>query len=924
MFLKRLLKMKKIICMLIMICVMIPLVAACTDAENHLTNNRKNIRIGYGANIEAYTTYAQANLIEMDKDMYYSYLLNGRDFILTVLPKDSDENTPYNKNLMFQAIYNGVTPYSEQIVNGNFSFTNPQYKILIYYITADKFLKWDEDATNKVDGSNNFVSKALDLMGPASNDYEHDVQNRIENYTLKNVVNLNSYISECYFLRTKNGSLAYNSSEYGSDWKRISTKCGSTENKGNVILDVKNASNKTEAGVTLLYSGGGLNGYFTYNDVANYKLEENAPWLNNLINEYGTLTNMITKLTESFSQIEKDELFGSVTVEEYAKQMEYKLKYDLSLLGRISNIKYNTLLDINTTTENIKNINEIKNVDEYKKYLDGNENANKGNYIAFTTAEGFVIERGNIVLQAAADAIFDMNILEQLTNIDACTNRTIASYFAEVLADIGIVVGGLAVGASAIAAVATTLVAVGAVSSSVPVVGWIFGACCLLAAGIATLAVSVSTKKAINETSSANYCEIYADALKEVISGEYIKLPIYHHEIPHNEKYDVTLCYQLNDECGYYKDGEFVKKGTAAFKGADQEEFAKLGVLTGAPSLRLYQNGKVIDEIYGIASTQFLISILDSWGVTASSNMKFFSQVQGVDQNLQTKTVTIYDLLAKADKEDKLNIQKAYYCISEKYEKRCYKEDGIEVSVADLKNNGQMTITTSVDLYNKFVKERENEIKKKHEYSFNGLQVDLWNAVSDNYSKNVQKVEEKEGEHYVCLYRGKLLPCEKYKIVINETYTMLENALGKPIRLENYSSYYTFTDNITNITYKLTPVTDSSGNVSTYKVVRKSIDKTPYEDIVEKMKKHTNSQEFIETFTAIVDKIIDDMEDALDENTIIENIKSGFNNRLSGMAYYIEYIDAYFNITIETKKGDDTSYNTSSNIFGKIPVSLKY
>ena len=90
------------------------------------------------------------------------------------------------------------------------------------------------------------------------------------------------------------------------------------------------------------------------------------------------------------------------------------------------------------------------------------------------------------------------------------------------------------------------------------------------------------------------------------------------------------------------------------------------------------------------------------------------------------------------------------------------------------------------------------------------------------------------------------------------------------------------------------------------------------------MKKHTNSQEFIETFTAIVDKIIDDMEDALDENTIIENIKSGFNNRLSGMAYYIEYINAYFNITIETKKGDDTSYNTSSNIFGKIPVSLKY
>lgn len=946
MLFKKLLKMKKFICMLIMICIMIPLVAACTDTDNTLKDNAKNTKIGYGGDIEAYTTYAQANLIEMDKDTYYSYLLTGRDFILTVLPKDPDEDTVYSKNLMFQAIYNGVTPYSEQIVNGNFTFENPQYKILIYYVVADDFLKWDEDAMNKVDGSKNFVSKALDLMGPASNDYEHDVQNRLENYTLKNVVNLNSYISECYFLRTKDGNVSYNSSTYGKDWDRISTKCGDNAKRGNVIADVKNASDKTRTGVTLLYSGGGLNGYFSYSDVLTYDLSKNAMWLSNLISEYGSLKNMILKLTENLSTEEKNAIFKDITEDDYATQMEYKLKYDLSLLGRIKTINYNTLLDIYTTTDNVKSINTIQSADEYKKYIAGNENANNGNYIAFTTADGFVIDRGNIVLEAAADALYDMNILEQFTNMDACTNRTIASYFAEVLADIGIVVGGLAVGAGAVAAVATTLVAVGAVSSSVPVIGWIIGAACLFAAGIATLAVSISTKKAINETSSANYCKIYKEALEEVISGEYIKLPIYHYEIP-SDGTSTELCYtnmEINPEtgktqCGYLDaNGNFVKKASIpAFKNASTKIFDSLGDLTGSPSLRLYRNGKVVDEIYGVASTQFIISILDSWGVTASSNMKFFAQANNVDDDLQTKTINIYNLLAKAKEEDKIKAENAYYCISEKYEKRCYaSEGGIQINDLSALNseNGILTFTTDIAAYNNFANAQRKKIDASHVYDFDKAKNAIKNAVEEEYSKIVQNVEKTDGKYYVYLYNEVTgMYDNKYEIVIDDENSALMKNDGETqiasIQLVNKSGYYQFEYN--NIIYKLTTVTTNKGELDTYRVTVKeyisdSADSPFNSSEIKTARKHiVNNNSFLESFNSIIENSIYEMrEKATSKDTILKNIDSSFSE-LKGKGYYTEYIDAFINITIQTGVADKTNYHTASNFYKKnMAISLVY
>ena len=44
----------------------------------------------------------------------------------------NERDYPDSNSEMFQAVYNGVTPYAEQIVQGNFTYLNPEYKLLIY------------------------------------------------------------------------------------------------------------------------------------------------------------------------------------------------------------------------------------------------------------------------------------------------------------------------------------------------------------------------------------------------------------------------------------------------------------------------------------------------------------------------------------------------------------------------------------------------------------------------------------------------------------------------------------------------------------------------------------------------------------------------------------------------------------------------
>lgn len=705
-------KFKKVICSIIIFCVTLPLVSACGETENYLKNSVKNVVVGVGSNIDGYTTYSQAKLMQMDKDMYYSYLVSMRDFILVVLPEGKDKNGkdteyPVNENFMFQAIYNGVTPYAKEIINGNFSFESPEYKLLIYYVLADDFLQWEKEANQEADKG--FLGSALDFLGPSSadnyelnwnktNEYATFVNAKVvrneEEYNLKNVVNRNKYVSECDFLRVDD---AYNIADYdeAKDTTAL-TKCGTdntapTKPKGkNVIADVARGVSE---GVTLLFGSGGLSGYFTDKDLEGYNFE-NSEWITELIEPYDgsmekyaehVIRDNLCSMNSSFcSSSGIYSLTGSI------KQMVYKLKYDMALFGRIRRINYNTLLDINASNSVTTGLSPIGSIDEYATVFQGSKDYNDGNYVSFTAAEGFTIDRGNIVMQGGQDFIFNTNFLELMTQMDACTNRTIASYVAEALSTVGIVVGGVAVGVGAAVlaytAVATAinssmamtiLTAAGASSLSVPGPGWIIGCVLLVAAGALALYYGISTKKAINETDSANFCKVYEKALDQIIETSFIKLPIYSYTIPEDANYSTELCYAsyvMDPSDNVMKCGSINKNTGAfepstlsvdAFKMADVGQVKKLQGLSGAPVLRLYSNGSPIDEIYGAASPQYIYAIMDSWGITSATSMKYYTQL-----NEDKTSISIYDLLyTSAERETK--IKSASYCATIDYGASC-------------------------------------------------------------------------------------------------------------------------------------------------------------------------------------------------------------------------------------------------------------
>lgn len=722
-------KFKKSIILLIVLCITIPLIGACGEAENKLQSSKSNKVIGVGGSIEAYTTYSQAKFLEMDKQMYHSYLMGYRDFILVVLPegKDSENNPtgyPDTSNLMFQAAYNGVTPYAEQVIDGNFTFKNPEYKLLIYYVLAKDFLSWENQANEEVDKS--FIGSALDFLGPSDLDNyegvgvnkEANVIKNEEEYNLKNVVNKNSYVSECDFLRvTKNSSNKYEIASYKDVSNTTAlTKCGADGYipKGkNVIADVANGGS---TGVTLLFSEGGLTGYFTDKHLEGYNFS-NVGWISQLLsNHKGSMEEYISDTMKDTVCNKGSDLIKceDANIREYAKQMSYKFKYDLSLLGRIRKINYNTLFDINTTSTNITSVNNVTNIDEYSRVLKGDLNKNEGTYIAFTTADGFIMDRGNILMQSGVDLVFNTDFLESLTQMDACTNRTLGGYVAEVLANIGLVVGGIAVGVGAAATVAGTLAAIGAGSLTVPGIGWIVGGALLLIAGAAALYYSVTTKKAIDETNSANFCDVYKEIIQEIINMSSVKIPIYHYNIESTNGETVELCYEQyydievdgkkTQKCGT-KDssGNFKEAATIpAFKMANQDDVKKLGSLSGAPSIRLYSGGKLVDEIYGASSTQYIYSVLDSWGVTAAANMKYYITKDTEASN----EMSIYNLLGEGS-----TINSSSYCFSLEYGRPCNSAIPTTLNF----NDGKAKLNVDQTTYNNFVNSLKEQLKNPGE-----------------------------------------------------------------------------------------------------------------------------------------------------------------------------------------------------------------
>ena len=831
-------KFKKLICLFVITCIMIPLITACGEAENHLSKSNENDSIGYGSMIQGYSTYSQAKFAEMDKQMYHSYLLSGRDFILVVLPKgekEKDKLYPDTSNYMFQAAYSGVTPYSNNLVAGTYSLLNPQYKLLMYYVVADDFLSWEYDANEEEDKG--ILATALDFLGPSDadnyetnwsihNGYTKDanVIRNEEEYNLKNVVNRNSYISECDFLRvdSTNNIASYK----GVDGvEKILSKCGNNGNftpKGkNVIADVITGNS---GGVTLLFSSGGMSGYFTYENVKNYQLD--VPWVANIKAKHGSvasyLKNSLKDVIADVCPNDPDNASGlckSSTLSDYIRQTEFKFKYDYALLSRLSRINYVTQLDINTSNSNVTSITSETDLEQYQKLLNGTKDVNNGTYITFTTAEGFMIDRGDIFMQSGTDLLFNTNFLEMLTQMDACTNRTLASYVAEALATYGAVVGGLAVGVGAAvlgyAAVATAVnaslvgaayttatgiaasVAAGTATAgsalmTVPGPGWIIGAAVLLVAGAIALAVAINTKKSIDDVNSANFCEVYGKILEEIMELENIKVPIYNYHVPHNNEY-VELCYtgyvqRYNEATGEtYMDCGTKDKDTGEFKEsldtpmfllADRKTSSKLYQISGAPSLRLYVDGIVVDEIYGAASPQFVYSILDSWGVTSANNMKYYTSIE-YDSNKKVTGFSIYDLLSGTERET--TFSSAYYCFSTKYGESCNSSNGTRLPIRDYYsfNKGKYT-TPMTSAINAKIEQIKNELTQRED----GLSLTAHKEKLQKMANYINIDTGYNGSEYYAILNGK-----QYYINNDHNGIYLKNG-SEIIRVENSEFVY--------------------------------------------------------------------------------------------------------------------------------------
>ena len=326
-------------------------------------------------------------------------------------------------------------------------------------------------------------------------------------------------------------------------------------------------------------------------------------------------------------------------------------------------------------------------------------------------------------MQAGEDFLFNTNFLEALTQIDACTNRTLGSYIAEILATTGIITGaGLAVGGAALLT-AGILAKVGIISTSIPGVGWIVGGVALLAAGALALYAGIATKKSINDTNSADFCEVFKEAMEEIVNSSYIKLPIYTYNIKEDSEYTTELCYEdyydittydangnavIKKTCGSYdKDGVFKKAGTIpAFKMANVETVEKLDELSGAPSIRLYSKGKLVDEIYGAASAEYVYAIMDSWGVTSAANMKFYS---GIEMDNDTiKQFSIYDLMY-TNSQRNTTISSALYCVTLKYGESCTSSNGIAINGLSYNKFNSGIYTSSVN--NSSLLQKEEALK---------------------------------------------------------------------------------------------------------------------------------------------------------------------------------------------------------------------
>lgn len=341
--------------------------------------------------------------------------------------------------------------------------------------------------------------------------------------------------------------------------------------------------------------------------------------------------------------------------DEAAKKEAFSIKLSVALYNRYHTvIDYPGIEDMVTRYVNssITPVNDLSKAESLVNGIDESGPTNNS-YLLLVTADGFTIDRGTKEDQRIlgySDMLGMGTLLAELVRMDGCPNATLAAKMYNMVANLKIYAGLAltAAGVSAIGvagvglAVASVIAKLAGISSVAPVPGARIAALVLIAvAGIVTLATGLITflsgtsDKARLEglgASDTNYCKTYASTFNLLFETIQMAIPVYHYNIERSSSADsnlsLNICLGLSNEydssTGKCTNGDDATN-VPLYYYANLNKVEKLK-LEGCPMLMYFQNGQLVDYIYGAATPSFIVEILRVWGLLAMREVVYNAQ----------------------------------------------------------------------------------------------------------------------------------------------------------------------------------------------------------------------------------------------------------------------------------------------------------
>lgn len=352
-------------------------------------------------------------------------------------------------------------------------------------------------------------------------------------------------------------------------------------------------------------------------------------------------------------------------------------------------------------------------------------------YLLLITADGFTIDRGTQEEQKTlgySDMLDWGTVLSELVRMDGCPNGTAAAKMYNMIANLKIYAGlALTVaGVSAVAiaavglAVASVIAKLALVSSVTPVPGARIVALVLVAiAGLVAIGAGLYTffsglddkaRLAGLGASETNYCNTYISTFNLLFETLSLSIPVYHYEIPEdtspNADLSLTFCLAKNSK---YDDT------TGTCTGGDEPKliplyyYADLGKaealsLEGCPMLMYFQDGKMVDYIYGATTPSFIVEMLRVWGLLSMRELVYNAQISA-----DNKMINVYHTNNNNSRTH--TIMEANHCFTLDYAKDLSGKMAIGKNDFCYGEDGSWGVTTSI-INKEYINQSSNERSK--------------------------------------------------------------------------------------------------------------------------------------------------------------------------------------------------------------------